>query len=131
MRIPKLEIFGWVMQNKTQSLYFIMAIVLICIVIINNLMRSNYGNRFKAIKDDTLAASVIGIDVTRVKMLAFIISSVFGGVAGALYARYAGYINPLTFIQALQTNFMLMVVSGRPGQFLGRGVGRRAGHDSL
>jgi branched-chain amino acid transport system permease protein len=123
MRIPDLEIFGWEMQNKTQSLYFIMAIVLICIVIINNLMRSNYGNRFKAIKDDTLAASVIGIDVTRVKMLAFIISSVFGGVAGALYARYAGYINPLTFIQALQTNFMLMVVLGGLGSSWGAVLG--------
>ena len=123
MRIPKLEIFGLVMQNKTQSLYFIMAFVLVCIVIINNLMRSNYGNRFKAIKDDTLAASVIGIDVTRVKMLAFIISSVFGGVAGALYARYAGYINPLTFIQALQTNFMLMVVLGGLGSSWGAVLG--------
>jgi branched-chain amino acid transport system permease protein len=56
-------------------------------------------------------------------MLAFIISSVFGGVAGALYARYAGYINPLTFIQALQTNFMLMVVLGGLGSSWGAVLG--------
>jgi len=123
MRIPSLEIFGLEMQNKAQSFYFIMAIVVICIIIINNLMRSNYGNRFKAIKDDSLAASVIGINVTKVKLLAFIISSIYGGVAGALYARYAGYINPLIFIQALQTNFMLMVVLGGLGSSWGAVLG--------
>lgn len=123
IRIPSLEIFGLEMQNKTQSFYFIMTFVIICIIIINNLMCSNYGNRFKAIKDDSLAASVMGINVTKVKMLAFIISSIFGGVAGALYARYAGYINPLIFIQALQTNFMLMVVLGGLGSSWGAVLG--------
>ena len=123
MRIPSLEIFGLQLQSKTQSFYFIMFVVLICIIIINNLMRSNYGNRFKAIKDDTLAASVAGIDVTKVKLLAFTISSIFGGIAGALYARYAGYIHPNTFIQALQTNFMLMVVLGGLGSSWGSILG--------
>lgn len=123
MRIPSLDFFGLEMQTKTQSFYFIMAVVLICIFIINNLMRSNYGNRFKAIKDDSLAASVIGINVTKVKLLAFIISSIYGGIAGALYARYAGYINPLIFIQALQTNFMLMVVLGGLGSSWGAVLG--------
>jgi branched-chain amino acid transport system permease protein len=123
MRIPSLEIFGWEMHGKTQNFYFIMAFVVICIIIINNLMHSNYGNRFKAIKDDPLAASVIGIDVTKIKLLAFIISSIYGGIAGALYARYAGYINPLIFIQALQTNFMLMVVLGGLGSSWGAVLG--------
>lgn len=123
MRIPKLDLFGIQMITKTQSYFFIMAIVLICVVIVNNLMRSNYGNRFKAIKDDPLAASVLGINVTHVKLLAFMISAIFGGIAGALYASYAGYINPSTFIQALQTNFMLMVVLGGLGSSWGAVIG--------
>lgn len=123
MRIPHLDFFGLEANTKTQSYFFIMAIALICIVVINNLMRSNYGNRFKAIKDDPLAASVLGINVTRVKLLAFIISAVYGGIAGALYASYAGYINPSTFIQALQTNFMLMIVLGGLGSSWGAVLG--------
>lgn len=123
IRIPRLDLFGWEMTTKAQSYFFIMAIVLICIILINNLMSSNYGNRFKAIKDDPLAASVMGINVTRIKLLAFMISAVFGGVAGALYASYATYINPTTFIQALQTNFMLMVVLGGLGNSWGAILG--------
>jgi branched-chain amino acid transport system permease protein len=123
MRIPKLDFFGLVATTKTQSYYFIMAIVLVCIILINNLMRSNYGNRFKAIKDDPLAASVMGINVTRIKLFAFTISAIFGGIAGALYASYASYINPSTFIQALQTNFILMIVLGGLGNSWGATLG--------
>ena len=86
-------------------------------------MRSNFGNRFKAIKDDPLAASVMGINVTGVKLLAFMISAIFGGIAGAIYASYATYINPTTFVQALQTNFMLMVVLGGLGSSWGAVLG--------
>lgn len=123
IRIPRLDFFGLEATTKTQSYYFIMVIVLICIILVNNLMRSNFGNRFKAIKDDPLAASVMGINVTRIKLLAFMISAIFGGIAGALYASYATYINPTTFITALQTNFMLMVVLGGLGSSWGATVG--------
>lgn len=123
IRIPKLDFFGLEAVTKTQSYYFIMSFVLVCIIVINNLMRSNYGNRFKAIKDDALVASVMGINVTNVKLLAFMISAVFGGIAGALYASYANYINPTTFITALQTNFMLMVVLGGLGSSWGAMLG--------
>jgi len=123
IRIPRLDLFGLVANTKTQSYYFIMVIVIICIILINNLMRSNYGNRFKAIKDDSLAASVLGTNVARIKLLAFMISAIFGGIAGALYASYASYINPTTFVTALQTNFMLMVVLGGLGSSWGAVIG--------
>ncbi|WKZ36406.1 MAG: branched-chain amino acid ABC transporter permease [Anaerolineales bacterium] len=123
IRIPKLDFFGLEATTKTQSYFFILAIVLVCIIVVNNLMRSNFGNRFKAIKDDPLIASVMGINVTSVKLLAFMISAIFGGIAGALYASFASYINPTTFIQALQTNFMLMVVLGGLGISWGATLG--------
>ena len=123
MRIPDLEIFGFVAETKTENYYFILTVALICLIIINNLMRSNFGNRFKAIKDDPLAGSVFGIRVSREKLLAFIISAVYGGIAGALYARFANYINPMTFIQGLQVNFMLMIVLGGLGSSWGALLG--------
>lgn len=123
MRIPKLEIFGFVMKSKTQSYFFIMAFAVIAIILVNNLMRSNIGRRYKAIKDDSLAASVMGINVRKVKLMAFIMCAIFAGVAGCLYANYSGYIAPITFIQALQTNFLLMIVLGGLGSSWGSVLG--------
>ncbi len=123
MRIPKLEIFGIPMISKTQSYYFVMAFAIFGIILVNNFIRSNYGRRFNAIKDDTLAASVIGINVRNIKIMAFVLCAVFGGVAGLLYSNYSGYISPTTFIQALQTNFLLMIVLGGLGSTWGSVIG--------
>ncbi len=122
-RIPKLEIFGWVMKNKTMSYFFIMAFALLGVVVVNNFIRSNYGKRFTAIKDDPLAASVMGINVRKVKIMAFTLCAVFAGIAGCLYSGYYGYISPTTFVQALQTNFLLMIVLGGLGSTWGAVIG--------
>jgi branched-chain amino acid transport system permease protein len=121
--IPKLSILGFVMNTKLKSYFFIMAVVLVCIVCVNNIMNSNFGRRFKAIKDDPLAASVLGINVTSIKLLAFAACAVLGGIGGNLYANYAGYVNPLTFIQAMQVNFLLMIVLGGLGSSWGSIIG--------
>ncbi len=123
MRIPKLEIFGIPMVTKTQSYYFVMAFAIVGVIIVNNFIRSNYGRRFTAIKDDPLAASVIGVNVRNIKILAFVLCAIFGGVAGLLYSNYSGYISPSTFIQALQTNFLLMIVLGGLGNTWGSVIG--------
>lgn len=123
MRIPKLSIFGITMSSKLQSYIFIMCFAVIGVILVNNLMRSNYGKRYTAIKDDPLAASVIGVNVRNVKLMAFVLCAVFAGVAGCLYASYSGYIQPTTFIQALQTNFLLMIVLGGLGSSWGAVIG--------
>ncbi|MDO4275935.1 MAG: branched-chain amino acid ABC transporter permease [Eubacteriales bacterium] len=123
MRIPKLSIFGMEMRSKLQCYIFIMCFAVIGVILVNNLMRSNYGRRYTAIKDDPLAASVIGINVRNVKLMAFVLCAAFAGVAGCLYANYSGYIQPTTFIQALQTNFLLMIVLGGLGSSWGAVLG--------
>lgn len=123
MRIPKLGVFGFVADTKVKNYFFIMAFVLLAVICVNNIMRSNFGRKFKAIKDDPLAASVIGINVTTTKLLAFAACAVLAGVAGNLYAGFAGYVNPATFIQALQVNFLLMIVLGGLGSSWGAVLG--------
>ncbi|MFA5658612.1 MAG: branched-chain amino acid ABC transporter permease [Oscillospiraceae bacterium] len=123
MRIPKATFFGIEMTSKIQSYFFIMGIAVIGIVIVNNLMRSNFGRKFTAVKDDPLAASVMGINVTKTKLLAFAICAVFAGIAGSLYAGYVSYITPTIFMQALQINFLLMIVLGGLGSSWGAVVG--------
>ena len=82
------------MQTKTMSYFFIFVFVLIGLIIVTNFVNSNYGRRFSAIKDDPLAASVMGVNVRKVKIMAFVLCAIFAGVAGCLYANYAGYIHP-------------------------------------
>ena len=122
-RIPKLEIFGWVMQSKRMNYFFIMAFAVVGVIIVNNFIKSNYGKRFTAIKDDPLAATVMGINVRKVKIMAFTLCAIFAGVAGCLYSGYYGYISPTTFVQALQTNFLLMIVLGGLGSTWGAVIG--------
>lgn len=122
-RIPKLEIFGFTMQNKVMSYYFIMVFAILGIIIVNNFISSNYGKRFTAIKDDPIASSVIGINVRKVKIMAFVLCAIFAGVAGLLYSNYYGYISPTTFTQTLQINFMLMIVLGGLGSTWGAVLG--------
>lgn len=123
IRIPKPGIFGVQILTKTQSYYFVMAFAVLGVILVNNFMRSNYGRRFSAIKDDTLAASVMGINVRKIKIMAFVLCAIFAGVAGNLYSSYSGYISPTTFIQALQTNFLLMIVLGGLGSTWGAVIG--------
>lgn len=123
MRIKKLEIFGISMMSKLQCYIFIMCFAVVGLILVNNLMRSNIGKRYTAIKDDALAAAVIGIHVRNIKLMAFVICAIFAGVAGCLYAGYSGYIAPTTFIQALQTNFLLMIVLGGLGSSWGAVLG--------
>lgn len=123
MRIPKLSLFGWEMTNKTMSFYFIMAFMLLALIIVNNMMNTGFGRKFKAIKDDPLAANVMGVNVVRTKLTAFMICAIMGGAAGSLYAGYVSYIQPTTFVQALQTNFLLMIVLGGLGSQWGAVLG--------
>lgn len=123
IRIPKLSFFGWTMYGKTMSYYFIMVFMILSLIIVNNMMTSGYGRKFKAIKDDPLAANVMGVNVVWTKLLAFMICAIFGGIAGSLYSSYVSYIQPTTFMQALQTNFLLMIVLGGLGSQWGALIG--------
>ncbi|MBU9727667.1 branched-chain amino acid ABC transporter permease [Diplocloster modestus] len=123
MRIGKLSVFGFDMTTKSQCYFFIMILALITLVIVNNLMHSRQGRRFKAIKDDAIASSVMGINVTKSKMFAFCVSGILGGLGGCVYACYVNYVNPTTYVQGLQVKFLLMIVLGGLGSQWGALVG--------
>jgi len=114
-RIGGIELFHSRISDKQGSYYFIMAFVLISILLVDNIVQSHVGIRFRAVKDDPVSAAVLGVNVAHVKLSAFVICAVLGGIAGHLYAAYSGYITPSIFIQSLQVNFLLMIVLGGLG----------------
>lgn len=106
-----------------ESIVFYFAVVGLCIAIIALLLRSTYGRAFKAIRDDEIAAEAMGINLAHHKRLAFVISSFFAGVGGALLAMYQGTIQAQTFKTSLTYEILLIVVIGGIGSLSGSVIG--------
>ena len=76
------------------------------------LLGSNFGNIFKAIRDDEIAAKVMGIDTFRTKVLSFCLGAFFAGVGGALLGNLLTTIDPKMFTFLLTFNVLMIVVAG-------------------
>ena len=98
-------------------------IVGICIAIIVLLINSTYGRAFKAIRDDEIAAEAMGINLAHHKRMAFIISSFFAGISGALLAMYQTTVQANTFKSAMTYEILLIVVIGGIGSISGSCIG--------
>ena len=75
--------------KKTSTFTMGIILVLITLVVVLNLIRSRAGRAISAIRDNEIAAKSIGINITRYKLMAFVLSSVFAGMAGVLYSLIA------------------------------------------
>ena len=91
----------------------------ICIALILLLINSTYGRAFKAIRDDEVAAEAMGINLAHHKRLAFVISSFFAGISGALLAMFQTTIQASQFKSAMTYEILLIVVIGGIGSVTG------------
>ncbi len=87
--------------------------------IIRRLVGSTYGKGIVAIRDDEIAAEIMGVDTRRLKMIAFMLSSGLAGIAGGLFAHVLGYVNPGSFTIMKSTEIMVMVYLGGMGSLSG------------
>lgn len=91
----------------------------VTIVTVHRMVRSARGLAFLAVREDDLAADVMGIDATRYKATAFLVGSFFAGIAGGLFAHFLTYLhtNSFTFLRSIE--IMVMVVLGGMGSITG------------
>ena len=102
--------------RRPSKYLFTLAIVAVMALLAKNLMRSETGRAFMAVRDMDVAAAVIGIPMMKTKLLAFAISSFYCGVAGALYAFcYLGTVEPEAFTLDLSFRILFMVIIGGVG----------------
>ncbi len=100
--------------------YIIYGITVISVAVLFTFVRSKYGRAITAIRDDDIAASSVGLNTTYYKVLAFTISAIFAGVAGAVYAhRGLGTIQPDDFNFLKSTEYVIMVIVGGMGSLSG------------
>jgi branched-chain amino acid transport system permease protein len=120
----KIVIFGFAFDTPVTKYLLTLAIVAVMALLAKNLMRSETGRAFMAVRDMDVAASVVGIPIMNTKLLAFAISSFYCGVAGALYAyTYLGTVEPEAFTLDLSFRILFMVIIGGVGSILGSFLG--------
>ena len=87
------------------------------------LVHSSYGRAFLSVREDEIASECMGINTTRVKVAAFLISSFFAGVAGSLFAHTTNFLIPASFQFVKSVDVVIMVVLGGMGSLSGSVVG--------
>jgi len=118
------EILGYAFDTPVKKYLLTLAIVALLALLAKNLMRSETGRAFMAVRDMDVAASVIGIPMMKTKLLAFAISSFYCGVAGALYVFcYLGTVEPEAFTLDLSFRILFMIIIGGVGSILGSFLG--------
>jgi ABC-type branched-subunit amino acid transport system ATPase component/branched-subunit amino acid ABC-type transport system permease component len=109
---------------STKDLYaLIAAVVFIGFILHHNLMHSRIGRAMRAVAQSETAARALGIEPTLQRVLAFVLSSMYAGVAGGLYAYLNRYVNPDTFSFSDSIRFLLMVILGGAGTSFGPLIG--------
>ena len=109
---------------SSQAFYYVIGgIFVIALYLAGNIAVSSYGRAFRAVSQSEIAAKSLGIDPTSMRTISFSISASFAGVAGALYAYQNQYVSPesIGFFDSLR--YLLMVVVGGAGTWLGPVVG--------
>ena len=107
----------------SMSTFVPVLIATVSIILIVMLVNSTYGRAFKAIRDDEVAAEAMGINLAKHKMQAFMISSFFAGIGGALLAMFQSSVQASTFTSTMTYEILLIVVIGGIGSITGSILG--------
>ncbi len=105
-------IFGITLTPGQQFFLLILPILGLSALFVGNAMRSRAGRAFKAVRDNEVGASIMGVNLFEVKMDAFILSSFFAGIAGALFASFSRYVIPNYWSLTLSIEFVAAIIVG-------------------
>ena len=106
-----------------KSFFWIFLIAILTIVIVYNIVNSAFGRALMAIREDELAAEAMGVNTTRYKVMAFVISSAMAGAGGVLLAHFDGYLNPKSFEFIKSFEILIMIILGGLGSIVGSVLG--------
>jgi ABC-type branched-subunit amino acid transport system ATPase component/ABC-type branched-subunit amino acid transport system permease subunit len=125
IKIPKPELMG-VPMTKAEYFWLVSAVLIISLIVVDRFVKSQIGRAFEALRDSPIACDCMGVSVYRFKVIAFVISAGFAGLAGCLYAYSEQYISPNTYNNELAVLFLLGIIMGgrksRLGALLGAAI---------
>lgn len=121
--VPSAHLFGVELGDDRRLFWLFLPLTALLLLFARNLFRTRVGKAFVAIRDQDLSAGVMGVDVFRMKLLSFAVSSFFVGVAGSLLAYQARLISPEYYPISLAIDSLGMIIVGGLGSVLGSVLG--------
>jgi branched-chain amino acid transport system permease protein len=119
MSVPRAEVFGLTFRSP-QALFFLIMVVTVGVIFFaKNIARTRIGRAFVAVRDNDLAAEVMGINLFRYKLIAFFIGCFLAGVAGSLTAHWIGFVSTEHFSITDSILYVGMIIIGGAGTTLG------------
>jgi branched-chain amino acid transport system permease protein len=113
--VPPPEILGLALRSERAQFYLVFAVVALGYAGVNRLLDSEIGRAWRAIRENETAAAAMGVDVARMKTLAFVVSAALAGLAGALYAPIVTYVSPYGFGFEESVALLSMALAGGLG----------------
>jgi branched-chain amino acid transport system permease protein len=115
----RIDVFGVDISSVTLYYYLFLVLVVFSVIISHRLQLSRVGRAWMAIREDEIAAKAMGINTRNLKLLAFGMGATFGGVSGAMFASFQGFISPESFSLMESVMIVAMVVLGGIGHLPG------------
>jgi branched-chain amino acid transport system permease protein len=113
------NIFGLTLPSVYMYYYLFLVLTIVAITVCIRLQNSRLGRAWMAIREDDIAAKAMGINVRNIKLLAFSLGATFGGVAGAMFSAFQGFVSPESFSLMESIIVLAMVVLGGIGHIPG------------
>ncbi|MBW1869464.1 MAG: branched-chain amino acid ABC transporter permease [Deltaproteobacteria bacterium] len=121
--IPGLSLFGFQFDSVNKYYYLVWAFVFAAFIFTINIIQSRSGRALRAIHSSETAASAMGVNISRFKIIVFIYGAVLASLAGSLYAHYINFINPSTFDLFVSIKLLIMIALGGMHQIWGAIIG--------
>jgi branched-chain amino acid transport system permease protein len=123
MPVEPLSVLGVSFKGDQRFYYAALFMLVLFVLITLNLMRTRIGRAWLALRDHDIAARAMGIDLMRYKLLAFMVSAFYTGVAGAMVALQTRFVNVDTFSVLISIEALAMIIVGGMGRIHGAILG--------
>jgi branched-chain amino acid transport system permease protein len=123
MSVPPAALLGFTFNTDYRKFYLLLSITVVMFLVARNLLRGRTGRAFLAIRENERAAEAMGVTLARYKTIAFAISALYTGLAGALSAFLVGFLDPQEFSFFLSVQFITIIILGGLASLLGSVLG--------
>jgi len=121
--VPQIDLFGYTFTQGTSYYYLVWTFALIVLILSLNIVHSRVGRALRSIHDSEIAAGSMGVNTGKYKMQIFVLSAMFAGLAGWLFAHMSYSISPASFTLDASIMFLTIVVLGGSRSIWGAVIG--------
>ena len=123
MRVQPASVLGFTFDTDYRKYYLLLGVTVVMLLVARNLVRGRTGRAFLAIRENERAAEAMGVNLAQYKTIAFAVSALYTGLAGALSAFLVGFLDPQEFSFFLSIQFITIIILGGLASLLGSVLG--------